>query len=98
MARVRNSDVAKAQGARQCFYCKSPFNFIDGTSERYPTKDHKLARSKGGRATVWACARCNNEKKDMSVAEFMKYLDVTAGIWSPVGRMLAWRRYLAAQE
>lgn len=80
-----------------CYYCKSPFNHYDRASPRYPTKDHKVPRAKGGRNTpdniVMACSACNYEKGCMSVAEFREYLQVTAGPYGFLMRRRLWEKH-----
>ena len=83
----------------RCYYCKTPFNHDDPLSDRYPTKDHKVPRSKGGarlglRNIVMACRQCNSEKADMSKSAFMEYLEITKSV--PGGaymRAKVWRAY-----
>lgn len=81
----------------QCFYCRCVFNWENPSSDFYPTRDHKLPKSKGGtndpRNIVLACRPCNTEKADMTVAEFREYLEVTKGIRGQVMRQITWQKH-----
>lgn len=80
----------------RCYYCTGSFNHDDPTSDRYPTKDHRKPRARGGgngRNLVWACRECNNEKSDMTETEFIAYREVTMGLVHRTARILEWRRY-----
>lgn len=63
----------------RCAYCKMPFNAANPHSPNYPTKDHKVPKSRGGMSgadnLVWACRRCNQEKGDMTVSEYREYTE-----------------------
>jgi 5-methylcytosine-specific restriction endonuclease McrA len=76
--------------------------FGDPSSEFYPTRDHKIPKSRGGANhktnIVLACASCNNEKGDMPPQEFAVYREVTAGIPHRISRLLTWRRHLREME
>jgi hypothetical protein len=81
----------------RCRYCRTTFNWDDPQSDFYPTWDHKVPKSKGGGKgdnLVLACKRCNQEKGQMSVAEFMEYLDVTTGCVSAVQRSIRWQKHI----
>lgn len=84
----------------RCAYCRCTLVWDDPNSEHYATKDHKVPRAKGGkhgRNVTLACRRCNDEKGDMSVAEFREYLDVTAGSPGRRARQLAWQAHIDAK-
>ena len=86
-----------SRGRRHCFYCKCSFNWDDPESEFYPTREHKQPRSKGGKNghnLVLACKPCNNEKGNMTLAEFREYLEVTKGCHSRRARQDRWRKHL----
>lgn len=46
-----------------CAYCKRPMSIKE--PGLWPTRDHVVPLSKGGRETVWACFLCNQLKADM---------------------------------
>lgn len=60
-----------------CFYCgwtcdlNAPLD-----SDRFPTRDHVIARSNGGKSVmtnlVLACKKCNNAKGRRSAMEFIQ--------------------------
>jgi len=56
-----------------CFYCNTALN------QKTATMDHVLPISAGGRSTkdnlVVCCKSCNSKKKDLSMAEWGKYLE-----------------------
>jgi 5-methylcytosine-specific restriction endonuclease McrA len=82
-----------------CFYCSSAFVWDDPLSPRYPTRDHKVAKSRGGkgkRNIVWACSQCNNEKADMTTDQFIEYLTVTRGLHTRRERLVRWRDHMSA--
>lgn len=47
-------------------------------SQRYPTIDHKIPISRGGKYLmnnqVWACRHCNEEKGSRTHKEYLAYL------------------------
>ena len=57
----------------RCYYCNDPFGSF--AEDKLPTKDHVVPRGKGG-ANSWhniviACLRCNNQKGDLSLDDFL---------------------------
>jgi 5-methylcytosine-specific restriction endonuclease McrA len=63
----------------KCVYCNS------GASEGNPLSlDHIVCRSKGGnhnnKNLIVACHHCNSCRRDMSIADFQRYLFVNYGI------------------
>lgn len=57
-------DEPKRLASLSCHYCGRPLA-VHGR-----TKDHVVPRSRGGRATVDACPRCNSWKGNLSLEEF----------------------------
>lgn len=62
----------------QCYLCKETmlFNPRDNGSPRYATLEHVVPRSQGGEKT-WdniqlACRSCNNDKKALSLEDYLK--------------------------
>jgi 5-methylcytosine-specific restriction endonuclease McrA len=98
--RQKGGNQYRSRARAHCFYCRTTFNWDDPQSEFYPTWDHKIPKSKGGgkgRNLVLACRRCNQEKADMSVADFVEYLDVTKGCVSTAQRTIRWRKHMGFQ-
>lgn len=49
----------------RCAYCNRTLEAVTSPSRLAATKDHIMPKSRGGRATVWACRQCNAIKGDM---------------------------------
>ena len=85
-------DELSEYNGRPCPYCGD--QMLIGSAKR-PSRDHKLPRSRGGTLTngnrLIVCAPCNNDKDDMTLEEFARYLsrrcDPRAGlVWNLVDR------------
>ena len=64
-----------------CHWCNAPFNEADPDSTRYPTRDHRIPKSRGGGSgidgnLVWACRECNMLKADLMPDEFVEYMKI----------------------
>ena len=64
-----------------CHWCNAPFNEADPDSTRYPTRDHRIPKSRGGGTgldgnLVWACRECNMLKADLMPDEFVEYMKI----------------------
>ncbi len=69
-SRTRTIIRLRADQLELCYYCGN--EFIDGT-EREPTLDHRIPKSRGGRRgtnLVCACARCNRIKGNLTEEEY----------------------------
>lgn len=75
----------------RCHYCGCSL-LDDGNEDMSPTIDHVVPRSRGGRNHKAnkriACKKCNNEKGDMTVAEYQEF----------VARMAMVMRFRASAE
>lgn len=101
MGRRKGGTQYRSRARTNCFYCYTSFDWDDPGSEFYPTWDHKIPKSKGGgkgRNLVLACRRCNQEKRDMSVAEFIEYLEVTKGCVGPGQRAIRWQKHTGKHQ
>lgn len=52
----------------KCCYCDKKL------TENDCTREHILARSKGGTEIIPACKKCNNEKSNMTIGEYISFL------------------------
>lgn len=65
---------------KPCPFCKRPMDHDDRHLQ--PTRDHyPVPYSKGGRRVVICCYVCNNQKSDMTAAEWHAYMDATPAWW-----------------
>jgi len=68
-----------------CFYCGRATWSVPFKSRQKPypdslTKDHIFPKSKGGKATVPACYKCNQDKAALSLDEYLVVLAFRAGM------------------
>lgn len=52
----------------RCPYCHQGMTRQRGDNQR--TRDHVVPKSMGGRAVVWCCARCNEDKANWLLSEW----------------------------
>lgn len=52
----------------KCCYCEKKL------SQQDCTREHILAKSKGGKLILPACKKCNSEKADMLISEYISFL------------------------
>jgi 5-methylcytosine-specific restriction endonuclease McrA len=62
---------------KSCPYCRRIMTNLGGPNDdRAPSRDHRIARSRGGRNTIEnidvVCAGCNNAKDNMMAEEFSR--------------------------
>lgn len=63
-----------------CPYCLRTLEqrFTQGRPvSTFPTRDHVVPKSLGGRITIICCVRCNNQKGDMMPDEWLDCIQVT---------------------
>lgn len=92
----------KSRGRRNCYYCQGSLDWDGPPSDLSPTREHRQPKSKGGAKgganNVLACHGCNNEKGNMTEAQFYEYREVTKGVKHRTGRMLRWKKHLGQKR
>lgn len=89
----RRKLVAPLPKGRACAYCE---RLLIPNTSTHPTRDHVIPKSKGGRATVWCCTKCNNAKGDMMPDEWQRFMHEFPEWWMVPGREAAGRRAILA--
>lgn len=66
------------QNNGKCYYCIQPVEAFSLTHPRYPTRDHKIPKARGGSNAnenkVLCCFACNRTKSDMTEPEFRHFV------------------------
>lgn len=84
-----------AANHKPCFYCSRPMR--PNCPETFATRDHTHPRSKGGRATVWACFTCNNLKGSMTLFQWFDFMKANPEWWEIPRRRAALRAQRRAE-
>lgn len=64
---------------KPCPYCRRKmvvpgYGVIVDETNRFPTRDHVIPKSKGGHVLIVVCRQCNDEKGDMMPDEYVETL------------------------
>lgn len=64
---------------KPCPYCRRTmivpgYGVIVDETSSFPTRDHVIPKSKGGRAVIVVCSKCNGDKGDMDPDQYVETL------------------------
>lgn len=67
----------------RCPHCKRSLEPVGSSSSAAATRDHPLPKCLGGKDgdVVWCCWTCNQLKKNMTPAEWKRFMDETPEWW-----------------
>ena len=71
---------------RKCHWCKRDLQKPTARSRVAATKDHVVARSSGGKRTVWCCWACNQLKANMRLENWRQFMAENPEWWKSAPR------------
>ena len=74
----------------RCPYCGTPMQHFNSKAKNFATKDHVVAKCKGGRDTILVCYDCNHKKGAQSLLSFLtkKYPSSPSKVFNVISRCL----------